>query len=66
MQKYELVFMLNSQVKDSERKDFLSKFEEEFKKNILQKDDIGLKETSYDVKSIGETIECIMFPIIWT
>ncbi|HOG15221.1 MAG TPA: 30S ribosomal protein S18 [Candidatus Absconditabacterales bacterium] len=52
MQKYELVFMLNSQVKDSERKDFLSKFEEEFKKNILQKDDIGLKETSYDVKSI--------------
>ncbi len=52
MQKYELVFMLSSQVQDSERKDFLSKFEEDFKKNIIQKDDIGLKETSYDVKSI--------------
>ncbi len=52
MQKYELVLMLNPQVQDSERKDLLSKFEEEFKKNIVQKDDIWLKETSYDIKSI--------------
>jgi ribosomal protein S6 len=52
MQKYDLVFMLSSKVTDSERNDFLSKFEEDFKKSILQKDDIGLKETSYDIKSI--------------
>jgi len=40
MQKYELVLMLSSQVQDSERKDLLSKFENEFKQNIVQKDDI--------------------------
>jgi hypothetical protein len=40
MQKYELVLVLNTQVQDSERKDLLSKFEEEFKANILKKDDI--------------------------
>jgi hypothetical protein len=40
MQKYELVLMLSSQVQDSERKDLLSKFEQEFKANIIRKDDI--------------------------
>lgn len=51
MQKYELVLMLNSQVQDSERKNLLSKFEEDFKSNIIQKDDMWLKETSYDINS---------------
>lgn len=50
MQKYELVLMLSSQVQDSERKEFLSKFEEDFKSNIVQKDDMWLKDTCYDVK----------------
>lgn len=50
MQKYELVLVLNTQVQDSERKDLLSKFEEEFKANILKKDDIWLKESCYDIK----------------
>ena len=36
MQKYDLVFMLSSKVTDSE-KWLLSKFEEDFKKSILQK-----------------------------
>ena len=51
MQKYELVLMLSSKVQDSERKDLLSKFELDFKSNIIQKDDMWLKETSYDVNS---------------
>lgn len=49
MQKYELVLLLNSKVQESERNDFLSKFEAGFKSNIIQKDDIGLKETSYAI-----------------
>jgi ribosomal protein S6 len=49
MQKYELVLLLSSQVQESERTSFLSKIENTFKDNIIQKDDIGLKETAYDV-----------------
>lgn len=52
MKKYELVLMLNVQTQDSERKEFLQTFEDSFKTNILQKDDMGIKETTYDVKSI--------------
>jgi ribosomal protein S18 len=50
MQKYELVLMLNSNIQDSERKDFLSKLENDIKANIIKKDEIWLKETCYDVK----------------
>ena len=49
MQKYELVLLLNSQVQDSERKDLLSKIEAGFKNNIIQKDELGLLKTSYDI-----------------
>ncbi len=52
MKKYELVLMLSTNVQDVDRKDLLSKFEEEFKSNIIQKDDIWIKETCYDVKWI--------------
>lgn len=50
MQKYELVLMLKSQIQESERKELLSKLEKDFKDNILLKDEIGVKETSYDIK----------------
>lgn len=49
MQKYELVLLLNSQVQEKERTSFLSKIENTFKDNIIQKDDIGLKETAYNI-----------------
>ena len=49
MQKYELVLMLKSQVQESERNDLLSKLEKDFKDNILLKDDMGIKQTCYDI-----------------
>jgi len=49
MQRYELVLLLNSQVQESERTTFLSKIESSFKSNIIQKDDIWLKETAYSI-----------------
>lgn len=49
MQKYELVLLLNSKVQETEREEFLSKFESGFKDNIIQKDVIGLKETAYAI-----------------
>lgn len=51
MQKYELILMLSSQVQDFDRKDLLSKFEEEFKSNVVVKDDMWLKETAYEIGS---------------
>ena len=50
MQKYELVLMLKSQIQESERNELLSKIEKDFKDNILLKDEIGIHETSYDIK----------------
>jgi len=40
MQKYELVLLLDYQAQDTTRKDLLSKFESNFKDNILAKDDM--------------------------
>jgi ribosomal protein S6 len=50
MQKYELVLMLKSQIQESERNELLSKIEKDFKDNILLKDEMGIHETSYDIK----------------
>ncbi len=50
MQKYELVIMLDYQAQDADRKDLLSKFEKELKTNIIQKDDLWLKELQHDLK----------------
>ncbi len=50
MQKYELVLLLDYQAQDADRKDLLSKFEKDFKDNILKKDDMWLKEMSHDMK----------------
>lgn len=50
MQKYELVLMLKSQIQESERNELLSKIEKDFKGNILLKDEMGIHETSYDIK----------------
>lgn len=49
MQKYELVLMLDPQVQDTQRKELLSKIETEFKSSFLEKDEIWLKQTTYDV-----------------
>jgi len=40
MNNYELVLLLDNQSKDSDRKELLSKFEKDFKENILKKDDM--------------------------
>ena len=63
MKKYELVLLLSSQVQEWERNDFLSKLEAGFKNNIIQKDDIGLKETAYDVswKSVNNMIYYVSY-----
>jgi len=63
MQKYELVLLLSSQVQESERTSFLSKIENTFKDNIIQKDDIGLKETAYDVnwKSVNNMLYYVSY-----
>ena len=50
MQKYELVIMLDYQAQDADRKDLLSKFEKDLKTNIIQKDDLWLKELQHDLK----------------
>lgn len=50
MQKYELVLLLDYQAQDTTRKDLLSKFESNFKDNILAKDDMWLQEMSHDMK----------------
>jgi len=50
MQNYELVLMLDYQAQDSERKDLVSKFEADFKKNIIKKDDMWLQNLHHDLK----------------
>lgn len=50
MQKYELVLMLDYQLQDSDRKDLVSKFEKDFKDNIIKKDDLWLQELQHDLK----------------
>lgn len=50
MQKYELVIMLDYQAQDADRKDLLSRFEKDFKDNVIKKDDLWLKELHHDLK----------------
>lgn len=63
MKKYELVLLLNSQVQEWERNEFLSKLESSFKSSIIQKDDIGLKETSYELsgKSVNNMVYYVSY-----
>jgi small subunit ribosomal protein S18 len=48
MKSYELVLMLNVSVAEADRKAFLSELESKF--NVLNKDEIGLKEISFTLK----------------
>ncbi len=50
MNNYELVLLLDNQSKDSDRKELLSKFEKDFKENILKKDDMWIQDLSFDIK----------------
>lgn len=49
MQKYELVLLLNASLQDKERQETISAIEAELKDWIIQKDEIGLRTTAYDL-----------------
>lgn len=50
MQNYELVLLLDSSVKESDRENFLSEFKSKFKDYVVQEDKIWLKNLVYSLK----------------
>ena len=49
MQNYELVILLDPKTQENERNELLSKFEEEFKGSIVEKDDLWVQQLQYDL-----------------
>jgi ribosomal protein S6 len=47
MENYELVLLLDSKTKESERNDLITAFEKNFKDNIVLKDEMGLLSLLY-------------------
>lgn len=52
MQKYELVLVIDPKKNEEERKKMIEKFEQDFKKNILEKDDMWVQSLEYDFSRV--------------
>lgn len=49
MKNYELVLLLDPSIQDKEQKEFIAELEAKFKKNIVEKDDIGILSLTHDL-----------------